>query len=145
MIVSSVYVYWPCTCRRSAASRENARNPLVASRTSVPDSTRTACVPRCCSAFLTGENVAIELSGRVPTTTSASPAEHRGDELGDVGTDVLVVGVGVDDHVGTGAQARLDPGHERPRQAPVDVVADDVVHAALPGDLHRAVACCRRR
>ena len=46
----------------------------MASRTSVPDSTRTAWVPTCCSAFFTGENVEMSDSGRVPTTTSASPS-----------------------------------------------------------------------
>ena len=51
--------------------------------------------------------------------------EDRRGELRDVLGVVLVVGVGVDDHVGAGAQRRLDAGGERPREALVAPEPDE--------------------
>jgi hypothetical protein len=65
--------------------------------------------------------------GRSPTTISASPAEDRGDELGDVLRLVLVVGVGVDDDVRALLDAGVEAGHERLGEAPVPRHADDVI------------------
>ena len=52
---------------------------------------------------------------------------------------VLVVGVGVDDHVGAELQRSVEPGLEAVGQALVVGEADDVVDAVLARDLDRAV------
>ena len=70
---------------------------------------------------------------------SASPRDDRRDELGDVGALVLVVGVGVDDHVGAELQAGVEARLERRREALVVRQPDDVVDAVLAGDLDRGV------
>ena len=65
--------------------------------------------------------------------------EDRRGELRDVVGAVLVVGVGIDDDVGAGAQRRLDAGGERPREALVAPQADDVIDAGGLGDGDRLV------
>ena len=65
--------------------------------------------------------------------------EDRRDELRDVAAVVLVVGVGVDDHVGAELERRVDPGLEAGRQALVVRQLDDVVDAVRARDLDRAV------
>jgi hypothetical protein len=67
-------------------------------------------------------------------------AQDRPDQLGDVGTLVLVVGVGVDDHVGSKLQARVQAGLEGGGQALVIGQPDDVVHTTLTRDLDGPVA-----
>ena len=67
-------------------------------------------------------------------------AQDRADQLGDVGPLVLVVGVGVDDHVGAELEARVQPGLEGGGQALVVRQPDDVVDAVLARDLDGAVA-----
>ena len=76
---------------------------------------------------------------RSPTTMSASPSHDRRDQLGDVAALVLVVGVGVDDHVGAELQPGVEPGLEGGGQTLVVGQADDVVDAVRPGHLDRAV------
>ena len=65
--------------------------------------------------------------------------DDRLDELGDVAAVVLVVGVGVDDHVGAELQAGVEPGLEAGGQALVVRQLDDVVDAVGARDLDRAV------
>ena len=70
---------------------------------------------------------------------SASPREDRRDELRDVAPVVLVVGVGVDDHVGAELQRGVEPGLEAGREPLVVGQPDDVVDAVRARDLDRAV------
>ena len=65
--------------------------------------------------------------------------QHRCCELGDVGTAVLVVCVGVDDDVGTQAQACIEAGHETHREAPIHRVAHHMVDTVLTSDFCRIV------
>ena len=64
---------------------------------------------------------------------SASPRRIGADQLGDVGALVLVVGVGVDDHVGAELEPGVEPGLEGRGQALVVGQADDVVDAVARG------------
>ena len=66
--------------------------------------------------------------------------EDRGDELADVAAVVLVVGVGVDDHVGVQLQAGVQTGLEGGRQPLVVGQAHHVVDPVRARHLHRAVA-----
>ena len=66
-------------------------------------------------------------------------AQDRRDELRDVGALVLVVGIGVDDHVGAELQAGVEARLERRRQALVVGQPDDVVDAVRARDLDRRV------
>ncbi len=61
------------------------------------------------------------------------------DELDDVAAVVLVVGVGVDDHVGAELQGRVEAGLEPRGEALVVRQPDDVVDAVLAGHLDGAV------
>jgi hypothetical protein len=70
------------------------------------------------------------------STPSRSTGCH---ERGDVASVVLVVGVGVDDHVGTGLERSVEPGHERRREPSIAGMADHVVDAELAGQLGRSV------
>ena len=70
---------------------------------------------------------------------SALPATIGCDELGDVGAVVLVVGVGVDDHVGAELERRVEAGLEAVGQALVVRQPDDVVDAVRARDLDGAV------
>ena len=65
--------------------------------------------------------------------------DDRRDQLRDVAAVVLVVGVGVDDHVGAELQAGVEPGLEAARQALVVGQPDDVVDAQLARDRDRAI------
>jgi hypothetical protein len=65
--------------------------------------------------------------------------EDRRDQLGDVGAVVLVVRVGVDDHVGAQLEPRVQSGLEAGGQPLVVGQADDVVDAVVLGDLDRVV------
>ena len=66
-------------------------------------------------------------------------AENRRHELWDIRTLVLVVGVGVDDHVGAELEAGVEAGLEGRCQALVVGQADHVVDAGRARDLDRAV------
>ena len=66
-------------------------------------------------------------------------AHDRRDQLRDVGRVVLVVGVGVDDHVRAQLQRRVEPGLEALREALVVGQPHDVVDAVRARDLDRAV------
>jgi hypothetical protein len=68
-----------------------------------------------------------------------APLEDRRHQPGDVGTRVLVVGVGVDDQVGAELEAGVEPGLEARREALVVGQTDDVVDAARARHVHRAV------
>ncbi len=69
--------------------------------------------------------------------------DNRRDQRRDAGRVVLVVGVGVHDHVGAEPERRLEAGHEGRREAAVGGVAHHVVGAAgargLGGAVGRAV------
>src|SRR5688572_9063103 len=65
--------------------------------------------------------------------------EDRTDQLDHVGAVVLVVGVGVDDHVGAELQGGVQAGLEAGGQPLVVRQPDDVVDAVLARDLDRAV------
>src|SRR5258708_35367353 len=73
MMVSSVYVNGLKTLICNAASRENARNPLVASPTRMPDASPTVHVPRRCNIRLRGDMCGDFNTSRSPITTSALP------------------------------------------------------------------------
>jgi hypothetical protein len=66
-------------------------------------------------------------------------AQDRPDQLGDVATLVLVVSVGVDDHVGPQLEAGVKPGLECGREALVVGQPDHVIDPVSPSDLDRAV------
>ena len=70
---------------------------------------------------------------------SASPARIGATSFGDVGAVVLVVGVGVDDHVGAELERGVEAGLEAGREALVVGQPDDVVDAVLARDLDGAV------
>ena len=71
------------------------------------------------------------------------PVDDRLHDLDDVGPDVLVVGVGIDDDVRAEAQRRVDAGDERRSEAAVAHEANDVIGAGLAcrgdGAVRRAV------
>ena len=85
------------------------------------------------------EKSLISSIGRSPTTMSAPPDSTGSDEVGDRRTLVLVVGIGVHDHVGAGSEAGVESGHERRREPTVASVRHDVVDTQLAGDLDGAV------
>ena len=96
-------------------------------------------LPSSCSAFLVREKC-----GGVDDRPGADhqvglAGEDRRGQLRDVVGAVLVVGVGVDDHVGAGAQRGLEAGGERAGQALVAPEADDVIDAGGLGDRDRRV------
>ena len=66
-------------------------------------------------------------------------SEDRADELRDVRALVLVVGVGVDDHVRAELQSRVEAGLERGREALVVGQLDDVIDAELARHLDRPI------
>ncbi len=65
--------------------------------------------------------------------------QHGGDQVGDVRRVVLVVGVGVDDHVGAELEAGVEPGLESRGETAVVRQLDDVVDAVGAGHLEGAV------
>jgi hypothetical protein len=65
--------------------------------------------------------------------------QDRLHEAGDVGAVVLVVGVGVDDHVGPQLQAGVEPRLKARRQALVVGEAHDVVHPFAARHLDRLI------
>ena len=65
--------------------------------------------------------------------------DDRLHQLHDVPAVVLVVGVGVHDHVGAELQAGVEPGLEGGRQPLVVGEPHDVVHAVRAGDVDRVV------
>src|SRR5437588_2172016 len=73
IMVSSVYVNGLKTLICIAASRENARKPLVASLTRTPDASPTLQLPSRCSARLKGDICGDFDTSRSPITTSAVP------------------------------------------------------------------------
>ena len=108
------------------------------SGTSVPDACLTTHDPHVWSAFLTRENSGFPLTSRVPTTLGVV-REDRSHQLRNVVGAVLVVRVGVHDHVGAELEAGVDSGLERDGEALVRVEADDVVHSEVAGDLRGSV------
>ena len=70
-------------------------------------------------------------TSRSPTTMSAVPARIGATSLRDRARVVLVVGVGVDDHVGAELEAGVEAGLEAGGQALVVRQPDDVVDAVL--------------
>ncbi len=68
-----------------------------------------------------------------------APGDDRRDEPGDVRAVVLVVGVGVDDHVGAELQGGVDAGLEARREALVVGQAHEVVDAVGARDGDRLV------
>ena len=111
----------------------------MVSGTEVCDAWRTTHEPSRCSALLRGREVLDVLDLAVADHHVGVAGDDRRDELGDVGPVVLVVGVGVDDHVGAELQRRVQARLEARRQALVVGQADDVVDAVLARDLDRAV------
>jgi hypothetical protein len=65
--------------------------------------------------------------------------DNRGDELRDIGAAVLVVRVGVDDHVGPQLQRRVHAGLECAREPLVVGQANDVLDAERARDVDRRV------
>ena len=99
-----------------AASRENARKPLVTSPTRMPEASPTVQLPRRCRKRLNADMCGDFATSRSPMTTSAVPRTIGAIEFRDVGAGVLVVGVGVDDDVGAEAEGGVDAGDERGRR-----------------------------
>ena len=67
-------------------------------------------------------------------------ALERREEPRDVGAGVLIVGVGVDDEIGAGLEARVDARHERRGQALAAAEAHDVRDAVRARHGDRVVA-----
>ena len=139
MMVSSVYVKRETTFIRSAASRLYARNPDVVSGTSVSDAWRTTHEPQRCSSFFDDRELGVVRHLAVADHHVGPVLENRRDQLRDVVGAVLVVGVGVDDHVGAELQRGVEAGLERDGEALVLREAHDVVDAVGAGDLDGAV------
>ena len=76
---------------------------------------------------------------RSPIDHVGVAAQDRRDELGDVGRVVLVVGVGVYDHIGAELQTGIHPGLETGGQTLVIGETHDVVHTAGLRDFNRLV------
>ena len=106
---------------------------------SVCDAWRTTQEPSRWSVFFAGEKWSIVVTWRSPTTMSASPATIGAHQRRDVAPVVLVVGVGVDDHVGAELEAGVEARLEAVREALVVRQPDDVVDAVLARDVDRAV------
>jgi hypothetical protein len=66
--------------------------------------------------------------------------QDRPRQLGNVLGAILIVGVGVDDHVGAGAHRSLEAGGEGPCQALVVLETDDVIDTVGERYRHRIVA-----
>ncbi len=81
----------------------------------------------------------VDIDLPVPDDHVGLAAEDRRHELGDVGALVLVVGVGVDDHVGAELEPGVEAGLEGGGQALVVGQADDVVDARGPRGLNGGV------
>ena len=79
------------------------------------DAWRTTHEPSRCSDFFSGEKCSIVVDLAVADDHVGVAGDDRRDELRDVRAVVLVVGVGVDDHVGAELQARVEarPGSRR--------------------------------
>ena len=105
----------------------------------MPEARRTTQLPSCCRRFFSGEKCSIVCDLAVADDHVGVAGEDRRDQLGDVAAEVLVVGVGVDDHVGAELQAGVEAGLEGRGEALVVGQPDDVVDAVLARDLDRAV------
>ena len=64
-----------------------------------------------------------------------APVEYRLDQIGNVGARVLVVAVGVDDHVGAELEAGVEARLEAGCKATVVGQSDDVVNAVRSRDV----------
>ena len=109
------------------------------SGTVVSDARRTTQLPSRWSSFFSGEKCSIVCTSRSPTTRSASPRRIGATSLGMSARVVLVVGVGVDDHVRAQLQRRVEARLEALREPLVVREPHDVVDAVGAGDLDRAV------
>ena len=113
------------------------------SGTVVCDAWRTTHEPSRCSDFFSGEKCSIVMHLAVADDHVGVAGDDRRDELGDVRAVVLVVGVGVDDHVGAELERGVEAGLEAVREALVVRQPDDVVDAVgarhLDGAVGRAV------
>ena len=99
------------------------------SGTDVEEAWRTTHEPSRCSVFFNGEKCSIAVDLAVADDHVGAPVEDRAHEPGDVRPVVLVVGVGVDDHVGAELQRGVDAGLEAGGQALVVGQAHEVVDA----------------
>ena len=86
------------------------------SGTAVEEAWRTTHEPSRCSTFFSGEKCSIADLAVADDHVGAA-LEDRRDQPRDVRAAVLVVGVGVDDHVGAQLQAGVEPGLEGAREA----------------------------
>src|SRR3954454_3158599 len=66
--------------------------------------------------------------------------KDRSHKLGDVGTAILVVGVGIYNDVGTKRDAAVESGAKGARQTDIDLVAQDVLDPELASDIGSTVA-----
>ena len=73
--------------------------------------------------LLRAREVVDALDRTLPHHHLGGAGEHRRHEVGDRGAAVLVVGVGVDDHVGAEPQPCVEAGGERGRQPAIAIVA----------------------
>ena len=101
----------------------------MVSGTRVEDAWRTTHEPRRCSRFFSHEKCSMLVTSRSPTTMSARPSRIGRTSLTMSGAVVLVVGVGVHDHIGAELQAGVEPGLEACRQALVVGQAHYVIDA----------------
>ena len=85
------------------------------------------------ASFLVAEKCSIVLDLPVADHHVGPPGEDRRDEARDLGGAVLVVGVGVDDHVGAQLQRGVEAGLEGGGEALVVGQPDEVVGAVLRG------------
>ena len=104
---------------------------------SVDEAWRTTHEPSRCRRRLEAEKCSIDVDLAVADHHVGFAAQDRGHELGDVGALVLVVGVGVDDHVGAELQARVQARLKRRCQALVVGQPDDVVDSVRLARLDR--------
>ena len=105
----------------------------------------TTALPSRWRRFFSGEKCSIWCGLAVADHHVGLAGQDRRDQLRDVGAVVLVVGVGVHDHVGAQLQAGVEARLERRRQALVVGEPHDVVHAVRRAPPPRCRRSTRRR
>ncbi len=106
---------------------------------SVSESRRTTQLPTFWRVFFEGREVVDRGDVAVADDHFRFAIDHRPDQLGDVATEVLVVGVSVDHDVGAELQAGVEAGLESGRQTFVGRKLHNVVNPALLRDFNRAI------
>jgi hypothetical protein len=106
----------------------------------VPLTILTTQLPKCCSDFFRRREVFDVVDRARADEDDRALFEDRLHQGGNAGSGVLIVGVGVDDHIGAELEGALEPRHECPRQALMVLEHQHMIRAMLAGHGRRAVA-----